>query len=174
MAYDKVVDSAVLDAGLTAIADAIRAKGGTSAQLAFPDAMKAAIEAIEAGGGSFNIVTSTFADATTSLGEVAHGLSQKPTFAIAIRANQNATKNDCVAAYTFTDGTNVHYGYCRNGNTDAAKIQQGYGSAAGAELKYQYYSGAVPNFYAPDETGIGFRFHYAAAGDTYIFLFGAF
>lgn len=51
MAYDKVVDSGVLDAGLGQIADAIRAKGGTSAQLAFPAAMAAAIAAIEAGGG---------------------------------------------------------------------------------------------------------------------------
>ncbi len=51
MAYDKVVDSSVLNAGLTKIADAIRAKGGTSGQLAFPDGMAAAIEAIETGGG---------------------------------------------------------------------------------------------------------------------------
>lgn len=48
MAYDKVVDSSVLNAGLTKIADAIRAKGGTSGQLAFPDGLAAAIEA---GGG---------------------------------------------------------------------------------------------------------------------------
>lgn len=50
MAYDKVVDSAVLDSTLTAIADAIREKGGTSDPIAF-DAMAAAIAAIEAGGG---------------------------------------------------------------------------------------------------------------------------
>ena len=52
MAYDKVVDSAVLDAGLKQIADAIREKGGTSDNLAFPTAMADAITAIEAGGGS--------------------------------------------------------------------------------------------------------------------------
>ena len=52
MAYDKVVDSAVLDAGLKQIADAIREKGGTSGNLAFPTAMADAIAAIEAGGGS--------------------------------------------------------------------------------------------------------------------------
>lgn len=50
MAYDKAVDSAVLDAGLTAIANAIREKGGTSDPIAF-DAMANAIAAIEAGGG---------------------------------------------------------------------------------------------------------------------------
>lgn len=51
MAYDKVVDSSVLDAGLKQIADAIREKGGTSDNLAFPQAMAEAIAAIEAGGG---------------------------------------------------------------------------------------------------------------------------
>ena len=50
MAYDKVVDSSVLDAGLKQIADAIREKGGTSDNLAFPTAMANAIAAIEAGG----------------------------------------------------------------------------------------------------------------------------
>ena len=51
MAIDKAVDSAALEAGLRQIADAIRAKGGTSAQLAFPAAMAEAIAAIESGGG---------------------------------------------------------------------------------------------------------------------------
>lgn len=51
MAIDKAVDSAVLDAGLKTIADAIREKGGTTDPIAF-DAMADAIAAIEAGGGS--------------------------------------------------------------------------------------------------------------------------
>ena len=50
MAYDKAVDSAQLDANLAAVADAIRAKGGTDAQLAFPSGFAAAIQAIETGG----------------------------------------------------------------------------------------------------------------------------
>jgi surface protein len=45
MAYDKVVDSAALDASLTAVADAIRAKGNTTAKLKLDD-MPAAIAAI--------------------------------------------------------------------------------------------------------------------------------
>ena len=49
MAYDKVVDSAQLDAGMTEVAQAIRAKGGTTAQLAWPDGFKAAVESIETG-----------------------------------------------------------------------------------------------------------------------------
>lgn len=51
MAVDKLVDSAQLDADLTSIADAIRTKGGTSAQLAFPAEFVSAIDAIPTGGG---------------------------------------------------------------------------------------------------------------------------
>lgn len=47
MAYDKVVDSAVLETGLTLIGDSIRAKSGTSAKLEFPNGMKAAVDAID-------------------------------------------------------------------------------------------------------------------------------
>lgn len=52
MALDKVVDSAVLDAGMTSVADAIRAKAGTIEPLAWPDGFKAAIEAISGGAGT--------------------------------------------------------------------------------------------------------------------------
>lgn len=54
MAIDKAVDSAALDAGMTATADAIRAKSGGSAPLAW-DAAKGfadAVAAIQTGGGS--------------------------------------------------------------------------------------------------------------------------
>lgn len=46
MALDKLVDSAALDANLTSVANAIRAKGGTSGQMAFPTGFVAAVEAI--------------------------------------------------------------------------------------------------------------------------------
>ena len=61
MAIDKAVDSSVLEAGLTTIANAIREKGGTSETLAFPDAMAEAIAAIEAGGGNVYITIYTAA-----------------------------------------------------------------------------------------------------------------
>lgn len=51
MALDKLVDSAQLDSDLTSVADAIRAKGGTSASLAFPSGFVSAVEAIPSGGG---------------------------------------------------------------------------------------------------------------------------
>ena len=46
MALDKLVDSAALDANLTSVANAIRAKGGTSGPMAFPSGFVAAVEAI--------------------------------------------------------------------------------------------------------------------------------
>ena len=57
MAYDKVVDSSVLDAGLKTIADAIREKGGTSENLEFPTAMAEAIASIQTGSGSSGGIT---------------------------------------------------------------------------------------------------------------------
>ena len=52
MALDKVVDSAVLDAGMTVVADAIRAKAGITDQLVWPEGFKTAVDGIQTGGGS--------------------------------------------------------------------------------------------------------------------------
>ena len=49
MAVDKLVDSTQLDADLTSIANAIRTKGGTSGQLAFPAGFVSAVDAIPTG-----------------------------------------------------------------------------------------------------------------------------
>lgn len=49
MAVDKLVDSTQLDADLTAVANAIRTKGGTSAQLAFPAGFVSAVQDIPTG-----------------------------------------------------------------------------------------------------------------------------
>lgn len=62
MAYDKVVDSAELNAGLKQIADAIRDRSGTSDILAFPTAMAEAIAAIQ-GGGAYDIVAGDYVPA---------------------------------------------------------------------------------------------------------------
>ena len=50
MALDKVVDSAVLDAGMTVVADAIRAKAGITDQLVWPEGFKTAVDGIQTGG----------------------------------------------------------------------------------------------------------------------------
>lgn len=64
---DKQVDTEYLTntADLKAVADAIRAKGGTSAQLAFPDGFVSAVQAIE-GAPDLQIVVTTSAGATVT------------------------------------------------------------------------------------------------------------
>ena len=56
MAVDKLVDSTQLNSDLTSIANAIRTKGGTSAQLAFPSGFVSAVEAIPTGGGAISLL----------------------------------------------------------------------------------------------------------------------
>ena len=58
MSLDKVVDSTALDAGMALVADAIRAKAGTTDQLAWPDGFMAAVEGIQTGGGATDITDS--------------------------------------------------------------------------------------------------------------------
>ena len=52
MAVDKLVDSVQLDADLTSVADAIRAKTGGTAKLAFPADFVSEIGSISGGGGA--------------------------------------------------------------------------------------------------------------------------
>lgn len=75
MALDKVVDSAALDAGMTSVADAIRAKAGTTGPLAWPDGFITAISGIETGGGggggaSWVTISETLPNAMYRLGDV--------------------------------------------------------------------------------------------------------
>ena len=56
MAVDKLVDSAQLDADLTSVANAIRAKSGGSGQLSFPAGFISEIEDIPSGGGGASVV----------------------------------------------------------------------------------------------------------------------
>lgn len=67
MAFDKVVDSAELDAGMTLVADAIRSKGGTNAQILFPSGFAAAINALTNGGENHGIVARDIITATESM-----------------------------------------------------------------------------------------------------------
>lgn len=52
-----MADYLTTDTELTSIADAIRTKGGTSAQLVYPTGFVSAIEAISTGGGASKIFT---------------------------------------------------------------------------------------------------------------------
>lgn len=65
MAYDKVVDSASLDSKLTQVADTIRTKGNTSADLQFPSGFISAIQAIQT-GAELQIIVSVTSGATVT------------------------------------------------------------------------------------------------------------
>lgn len=49
MANYKVVDADQLDADLASVADSIRAKAGTTGEMAFPEGFKSVVEAISTG-----------------------------------------------------------------------------------------------------------------------------
>ena len=55
MAEYVVIDKEQLESDLTVLADAIREKGGTSEQLAFPLGMKSAVDSIQSGGSNFEL-----------------------------------------------------------------------------------------------------------------------
>ena len=77
MAYDKVVDSTVLNAGLTQIAGAIRAKTGTGGTLAFPSGFVSAIEGLSVG---IKATAGTFTVAENTRNYVlSHGLGEVPS-----------------------------------------------------------------------------------------------
>lgn len=105
MAYDKVVDSSVLNAGLKSIADAIRAKAGTSGNLEFPTAMAEAIAAIEAGGesivafetGSITL-TEDFSITSNNQLVVEHNLGYIPDLFMLWRSNTKSHTNQLVFA----------------------------------------------------------------------------
>lgn len=62
MSVDKLVDSTQLDSDLTSVANAIRTKGGTSADLVFPGGFVDAIEAISGGGGGTHNLPSGYTE----------------------------------------------------------------------------------------------------------------
>ena len=116
MALDKVVDSAVLDAGLKQIADAIREKGGTSDSLAFPTAMAEAIAAIQAGGGGgIKYSTGTYTPEATSTNSTnvvfKHLLGEKPSLILFYRKDYTTrhTQNEAVSTIVATKASGYNH-----------------------------------------------------------------
>lgn len=77
MAYDKVVDSTVLENGLTQIADAIREKGGLGdplmSPLTFPSGFVSAIEGLSGGGATEPYIEETYDQNGNLIDAVMHG-----------------------------------------------------------------------------------------------------
>ena len=121
MAFDKVVDSAALDAGMKSVADAIRAKTGTTDLLAWPDGFKAAVEGIQTGGGqAFQCGTVVSADGTNLV--VPCTLDN----ILIVRKYATSTKNLAYllnATLLVADGLEIQIGNSSSGNL----INQGIG-----------------------------------------------
>lgn len=84
MAVDKLVDSTQLDADLTSVANAIRTKGGTSADLAFPAGFVSAVQAIPTGGGGgggFDMASGTITPSST-VNTVSVAVDFEPQYAL--------------------------------------------------------------------------------------------
>ena len=109
MAVDKLVDSAQLDADLSSVADAIRAKSGSNGSLSFPSGFVDAIDAIETGGGGGGdevetafiqkTLTSISNDSVTNIGRHAFSFSTSllsVSMPNAISCSNNAFEN-CTA-----------------------------------------------------------------------------
>lgn len=116
MAVDKLVDSTQLNSDLTSVANAIRTKGGTQGQLAFPSGFVTAIQNIPTGGGSgMQVGTATATPASAGSSIQFTGLSGEPTSFSVISAADLATGAAPykVNAVVF-DGTNVIGQYITN------------------------------------------------------------
>ena len=102
MAVDMLVDSTALDAALTATANAIRTKGGTSAQIAFDDetGFASAVAAIPTGGGL-----------PTGLNAVAYGTFTPPNANTSFNVTHNLgiSPKGCIIWITPNGRTGVDY-----------------------------------------------------------------
>lgn len=106
MAYDKVVDSGVLDGKLTAIADAIRGKTGGTDALTL-EQMAAAIGGISGGGGLTYDMGEFVLDAECQLletekSQIYHGLGEVPQFVLIWTDDFKNLNVDNVSPYTNT------------------------------------------------------------------------
>ena len=107
MAYDKVVDSTVLNAGLTQIAGAIRAKTGTGSTLTFPSGFVSAIEGLSGGGATEPYIEETYDQNGQLIDAVMHGYTQ-------IRSNAFAYCGGLVSVSGISAITSIGYSAFQN------------------------------------------------------------
>lgn len=97
----------VSDTSLTAVADAIRTKGGTSANLTFPTEFVSAINAIPTGGGDYEIAAGTVTP-TSSVSSVTVSVDFEPEGALIYvdpySTEQNATWKRMMVLVDRVDG----------------------------------------------------------------------
>lgn len=112
MSVDKLVDSTQLDSDLTSVANAIRTKGGTSGQLAFPADFVSAIAAIPSGGSGITISPMDYnvsiKNARSGTVNVTRVLYNSTTLLSALGANIVAGSTSTDSDFA-TDGTHIWF-----------------------------------------------------------------
>ena len=113
MPYDKLVDSAELDAGLHSVADAIREKARTSEEMAFPDGFIRTIQAISSNTSGFTYDMGEFIlDVDTVGGQtmsVPHKLGMIPEFICVWTDNWSSLTSDTPVNYDDAKQTAVGF-----------------------------------------------------------------
>ena len=113
MAYDKVVDSTVLENGLSSIADAIREKGNLGDPLAspltFPSGFVSAIEGLSGGSATEPYIEETYDANGQLIDAVMHGYTQ-------IRSNAFAYCGGLVSVSGISAITSIGYSAFQNCN----------------------------------------------------------
>ena len=163
MAVDKYVDSAQLDSDLTDIADAIREKGGTESQLAFPDGFISAVEALPDGGGvtpsgSINITENGTYDVAAKASAVVNvPTGVTPTGTKQISITQNGTVTEDVTNYASAEiavnvSASVDWDDFALGNIPSGALSLG---TAQTIRDYLFYgSTAITSISAPNATEV--------------------
>ena len=112
MAYDKAVDSTVLENGLSSIADTIRAKSGASDTLSFPTGFVSAISGLSTSGIKATAGTLTLADDTGQY-TLNHGLGEVPVlFALSLRTDVNTLtekSNMVIGGFGYSGSSGMQY-----------------------------------------------------------------
>lgn len=137
MPYDKVIDSALLDAGMTATANAIRKKTGSSSPIAWDSAngFKAAVEVISTGSGGGGVTLPELGDTAAQptdmvLGKILYDDEGNTVTGTLYEATELEHKLFANSDYSFggTPGGTVFSVAGRyNGNTDGIVVRRGAG-----------------------------------------------
>lgn len=182
MAYDKVIDSSLLDGNLISIANAIREKAGLDDSFAFPQGFIDAIASISAGGGLVTeVATASFAEDTVKH-NVPFSKFKTPLLGICICTNNDYNEAHCINAMMFfvIEGSlyciTSYHGASIGSSKYSSDIDLLDGYTELPKRKTDPWAGAVPSIYY-DTNGVVFAGYsnsraLFASGFNYTFVVG--
>lgn len=127
MAYDKLVDSTVLENGLTNIANAIRAKGETTAKLSFPNGYINAINNISSGVElNFEVVGGTTAPSNPEENTIwVNTAASITSWDFSAEEPHRRSRNKNLNVYPYYETTQTHNGITFTDNGDGTITASG-------------------------------------------------